>query len=101
MASGNLTDASPGVGLGIPSCFWPLPSLPPGLRSHFFLSRLPMLAPKEPALAPISWSWPPLLTLADSSLSLFGVSSFQIVGNWDHASSWIPHWAGWIEIMAS
>lgn len=102
-ASGDPTDASSGVRLGIPSCFWPLPSPPPAPCPHFFLSRFSILTPKESALlAPsTSWSWSLLLTPADSSVSLFGVSSFQIVGNWDHASSWISHWAGQIEILAS
>lgn len=83
------TDASPGMGLGIPSCL--APSQPTsGPCPHLPFPHLPMVASKEPALAPTSRSWPPLLTPADSSCSLFGGSSFQIVGNWDHASSWIP-----------
>lgn len=91
--------------LGIPSCLWPLPSptsecLPPPLCPP----PPPQTHPKsQPCLLPPLHrprSWPPFLTPADSSISLFGISSFQIVGNWDHISSWIPCWAGCSEILA-
>lgn len=56
------------------------------------------LSHEEASPAPTSWQ--PLLA-ADSSLSMFGGSSFQIVGNWDHASCWSPGWLGCVETMAS
>lgn len=90
VALGDPTDASPGVGLGIPSCLWPLPRPPPRLCPQR------SLCPASPYSPPKSR--PPTPTPADSSLSLFGGSNFQIVGNWDHASSWIPFGAGCAEI---
>lgn len=71
-----------------------------------FPAHLQVPAPTSPFPACL-WRSPkePALTLtplhADSSLSLLGGSSFQIVGSWDHASSWIPCWTGWTEVLAS
>lgn len=55
-ALGDPTDASSGLGLGVPSCLWPLPSPPPAPCPHFFLSRFSILTLKESALLPPSLS---------------------------------------------
>lgn len=102
MASGDPTDGLLARGWEFPAASGPFPAhlWVPAPASPF--PAFPMLTPKEPALAPhpAAAGFPPSPQLTHP-LSLFGGSSFQIVGNWDHASSWMPHWADWIEILAS
>lgn len=102
VASGDLTDGLLAWGWEFPAASGPFPA---HLQVPDPTSAFPAF-PCSPARSQI-WPPPPAAAGLPSSpqlthpLSLFGGSSFQIVGNWDHASSWMPRWAGWIEVLAS
>lgn len=102
VALGDLTDGLLAWGWEFPAASGPFPA-------HLQVPDLTSPFPASPCSPPRSQLWPPPSAASGlpsspqltHPLSLFGGSSFQIVGNWDHASSWMPCWAGWIEILAS
>lgn len=97
VALGDLTDGLLAWGWEFPAASGPFPA---HLRVPDPISPFPA----SPCSPPRSQLWPPPPAAAGLSSSpqlthplyLFGGSSFQIVGNWDHASSWLDGLRFWL-----